>query len=468
MKKTMFLSLVLGLTGASSLSAATVDVYLTGSTAFRQNCYVASTKLFSPAPSIYFGDSAHGGDGNFNSSTASWVMTGTPISTLTNLAGNTLVVHGLFTGSIQGVQTVEQSVPLVYAQPSGTSGGAATAYTTNTPTIGFSDASVASTPYPATGNYNEEQVAVLPFVVCKSMGTGNVSNYVNNVTWEQLEYGIPAGRIPLSAWTYKDGIDRTNTFIYLYERTADSGTRRSFTAGQYYGYTDSVGVYLWDNVAKNYYGGAISTLVLSNNATGLAPYGVVGPAGLNSVNVSADWGFGYVGGGNIATALNYQHPNNQAIAYLSMSDSRTVGPQVGSGTSFTNWANVISVNGLWPTAEGAAIHTHVFNTTNDFSPITTGYYPAWSQLVLVALKNPAANPPGDQNISQNQLGNNKTPGTFLGVFNAQTLVYTNLVSPVVGSIENEIELSKPNGATAIRLSDMKSKRGQVGGTISPF
>ena len=463
MKKTMFLSLALGLAGASSLTAATVDVYLTGSTAFRANCYVAATKLFSAAPAIYYGSAANGGaDSGFNSSTASWVMSGTPISTLTNLAGNTLVIHGLFTGSIQGVQTVEQSVPLVFPQPVGTLNGLCSAYTTNTPTIAFSDASVASTPYPATGNYAEEAVAVLPFVVCKSMGTGNVSNYVNNLTWEQFEYGIPAGRIPLSAWTYKDGADRTNTFIYLYQRTADSGTRRSFTAEQYYGFTDTVGVYIWDNVAKNYY----LPTVLSNNATGLAPYGVIGPAGLNGVNVSADWGYGYVGGGNIATALNYQHPNNQAIGYLSFADAKSVGP--GSPAIYTNWANVCAINGLWPTAEGAAIHTHLINTTNDFSPITTGYYPAWSQLVLVTLKNPAANPPGDQNIGQAQLGDNKTPGTFLGVFNAQTLIYTNLTSPVVGSIENEIELSKPVGATAIRLSDMKSKRGQVGGTIAPF
>ena len=36
-------------------------------------------------------------------------MTGTPISALTNLnpGVNTLTIHGLFTGSIQGMQTAE-------------------------------------------------------------------------------------------------------------------------------------------------------------------------------------------------------------------------------------------------------------------------------------------------------------------------------------------------------------------------
>ena len=71
----------------------------------------------------------------------------------------------------------------------------------------------------------------------------------------------------------------------------------------------------------------------------------------------------------------------------------------------------------------------------------------------------------DQTITKTQIGSQTTPGSFLGVFNAQTLI--NGGSPLVGSIENEIELSKAS-ATAIRLSDMQSKRGNVGGIIAPF
>ena len=465
MKKTMFLSLALGLAAASPLRAATVDVYLTGSTAFRQNCFEAAKKLYvSSTPTyIYYGDTAHGGaNSGFSSSTASWVMSGTPVGTLTNLSGDTLVVHGLFTGSIQGVQTVEQSVKLAFAKADGlgTANGLTLNYVTNTPTIAFSDASASVTPFPATGNYAEEDVAVLPFVVCKARTTGDLSNYVNNITWEQLEYGIPQGRIPLSAWSNKDGDDRTNKFVYLVERTSDSGTRRSETAQQYYGYGDQVGVYIYDVTNQFWY------LPTSSTATGVGnfPFGVVGPSGLGNVN--QNWGYGYVGGGNVAAVLNNNTgPNpfsvsNTSIGYLSLSDAKGVG--------YTNWFNVISFNGLWPTAAGAGIHGAVTAATNDFSPITTGYYPCWSKLVLVHIINPSANPPGDQNISQPKLGNNTTPGSFLGVFNAQTLIFTNLASPLIGSIENEIELSKTNSATAIRLSDMKSSRGSVGSTISPF
>jgi len=36
-------------------------------------------------------------------------MTGTPITGITNISGNTLIVHALFTGSIQGIQTVNKA-----------------------------------------------------------------------------------------------------------------------------------------------------------------------------------------------------------------------------------------------------------------------------------------------------------------------------------------------------------------------
>ena len=46
MKKTLLLTLALGLAGATSLVAGNVDVYITGSTAFRANVYNACQKLF--------------------------------------------------------------------------------------------------------------------------------------------------------------------------------------------------------------------------------------------------------------------------------------------------------------------------------------------------------------------------------------------------------------------------------------
>jgi hypothetical protein len=478
MKNKMLLTLALGLAaGASSLMAGTVDVYITGSTAFRGNVYTACTKLYSTIvtnPLIAYADINDGGDGAQNSKTPSWVMSGTPITTLTNIQGNTLVIHGNFTGSIQGMQTVEAYTKLDFAAllTAPTNGNYASSYVQKAPTIGFSDASRASTPYSSTyanaANTLQEAVCVQPFVIAKSVGTGAAANAmtnISNLSWEQLEYGIPIGRIPLSAWTYKSA--DTNTWIYLCQRTLDSGTRRIETAQQYFQYGDAVGVYLYDYTNSAWYlPSATNNFALKYPS---APYGVIGTEGPGYQGANLIWTYGYIGGGDIKNTLNLNAAsttNLTAIAYLSIGDAQGVGP--------ANWANIVSFNGLWPTTAGANIRSNTVTSTgftgagtNDFSPILNGYYPCWGNEVLVHLVDPTG--PGDQNISSTQLGNNTTPGSFLGVFNAQTLLNTNLNGvPLVGSIENEIELSKTNLATGIRLSEMKSNRGSDGGTIAPF
>ena len=440
--------MALGLAGATSLLAGNVDVYITGSTAFRANVYTACQKLFTTGTGtpVYYGDTAHGGaTSGFGSSTAAWAMTGTPISALTALSGNTLTIHGLFTGSVQGMQTVEQSTKLIFPNCDGTAGGNCLTYSTNSPTIGFSDASGAATPYPATGNYVEEQVCVQPFVMVKSTATVGAVTNISNVTWEQLEYGIPQGRIPLASWTGK--ITDTNTFVYLMQRTKDSGTRRCETAGNYYQYNNTVGIYMYDYTNNFFYTPTVSAAT----TYGDSPNGVVGSAGLNNANLN--WGYGYVAGGDIKNSLNNNNAANQAIAYLSISDAKGVGS--------ANWNNVISYNGLWPTALGASIHGNT--GTNDFSPITVGYYPLWGLEVLVHPIDPSKI--SDQDITKTELGNQTTTGTFLGVLNAQTLI--NGGSPLTGSLENEIVASQPNGATAIPLAAMANSRSSVGGKISP-
>jgi len=457
MKKTLLLTMALGLASASSLMAGTVDVFITGSTAFRANVYTACTKLFvSSAPTIFYANAAHGGaDSGFSSSTASWVMTGNPVSTLTNLQGNTLVVHGLFTGSIQGIQTTEQGTKLIWAGTggSGTPNGLAGAYVTNTPTIGFSDASGGASPFPATGNFVEENVCVQPFVWVKSTATSGAVTTISNITWEQIEFGIPNGRIPLSAWDYQNS--DTNKFVYLMQRTKDSGTRRCETQGAYYQYNDAVGVYIYDPTNASFYVPTVSTnFGLGFAAAGAGVIGTEGP-GLGNANMNC--GVGYIGGGDIKSTLNVNSganaSANQSIAMLSMNDSKGVGS--------ANWNNVISYNGIWPTAAGPGIHSN--SGTNDYSPICLGYYPLWGFEVLIYSTRPDLI--SDQDITVNELGTGTTPGSFMGVFNAQSFNNGGVVT--VGSIENEIILSQPGGATGIPLAAMQNTRPSVGGTIFP-
>ena len=103
--------------------------------------------------------------------------------------------------------------------------------------------------------------------------------------------------------------------------------------------------------------------------------------------------------------------------------------------------------------------------TNDFSPITSGVYPCWGYEVLVYPNVDPSSIYADQNLTAAELGSQTQTGTILGVLDAQTVI--NGGSPIPGSIEDEIELSKPTGATGIRLSDMVSSRSSVGGTITP-
>lgn len=459
MKKTLLLTLALGLAGATSLVAGNVDVYITGSTAFRANVYTACQKLFNPpqsgTASTYFGNTAHGGaDTGQTSKTAVWAMTGTPAAGLTALSGSTLTIHGNFTGSIQGLQTAEQGTLLVWANADGTpgAGNICATYSTNAPTIGMSDSSGTASPYPATGNFLEENVCVQPFVMCKSAATTGAITNINNITWEQIEFGIPNGRIPLSAWTSKAA--DTNTFVYLMERTKDSGTRRVFTQGAYYPYNGTVGIYLYDYTNKFFY----TPTTLATTTKAASPNGVAGPAGFGNANLN--WGYGYVGGGDIATSLGDANAANQAIACLSIGDSKGI-------NSSTNWATVIAYNGIWPTAAGSGIFNNT--GTNDYSPITLGYYPIWGFEVLVHAEVPNGTSPGTvitgQNLNYLQLGDNQTPGSFMGVFNAQSGDNGGVVT--AGSIENEIILSQPGGATAIPLAAMANQRPNVGGTIYP-
>ena len=74
-------------------------------------------------------------------------MTGTPITALTNIPRQHPDHPRHFTGSIQGLQTTEQGTKLVWANADGTAGGNCDTYSTNAPTVGFSDASGTASPY---------------------------------------------------------------------------------------------------------------------------------------------------------------------------------------------------------------------------------------------------------------------------------------------------------------------------------
>jgi len=447
MKKSLLLTLAAGAVCATQLSAA--DLYITGATAFRKQVHDACLKIFDVQPTpVYDTGKIAGGDGTSNNGDPVWTMTGNVGNKVTALGATPLTIHANFSGSVQGISTVENGTKLLWLSSTGQ-------LITNSPTVGFSDCSSASTPFPvsATTSFAEEPVAVQPMVMVKSVAGNGLTN-INNVTWEQLKYLIQIGRTPLSVWTTKSADH--GSYVYLINRTKDSGTRRTTFAQVLDGYNQTAGTYIYDVTNNGFY----KTTSTVNGPVGWSnavfQVGVVGAAGNGNVNLN--WGSGYVGGSDVKTEMQNNNPNNQAIGYLSIADAK--------GITGVNYSQILPFNGIWPTAAGAGISGNI--GTNDYSPITSGAYGLWAAEVLVyPTVNPQTLPAGDQNLTDTQLGNQTATGTILGVLDYQTK-FSNPGGPVIlGSLEAEIEASKAGGATAIRLSDMVSARASVGGTIVP-
>ena len=374
-------------------------------------------------------------------------MTGTVSNAIPAFSNTVLTIHATFNGSVQGMQAVINKTKLKFLDTAGV-------VITNTATIAYSDCASASTPYVASGNWSEEAVAVQPFVLCVSRSTNSAMTNITGITAEQLKYAIGAGQIPLSAWTFNTN-DRS-TLVTLLPRTKDSGTRRTELAQAGLGYNAPLTPFLWDNTNTAFYdaSGLTTAATTGNEAAGV---GIVGSATAIADAANLNWSQGYVGGGDLRTILNLQHSNNLSFGYLSFADAKSA----GTG----NWGAVVPFNGVWPTSAGAGLRGITqsgTNVLNDFTPIKNGTYPCWGQEICVY---PTVNPStlsADQNLTLALLGKQSTTNTLLGVLNA---VRTG--TPILGSIDREIELSKTNLATAIRIKDMVSARTSVGGTITP-
>ena len=155
----------------------------------------------------------------------------------------------------------------------------------------------------------------------------------------------------------------------------------------------------------------------------------------------AIFGAGYVGGGDIKTVMQDPKSGNQSIAYLSIGDAK--------GITGTVWSQMVAFNGQYPIANFAPGLAAPY----DYSPIINGKYSFWAYEMLDWPKSSQWTGSGytDQNLSFTQLNNimNKLSGTG------------------TGSVDNEVLLSEPGGATAIRLSEMTATRTAVGGPIAP-
>jgi hypothetical protein len=445
MKKTLLLTLLAGLSTVSQLKADT-DVYLTGSTAFRKQVYAAVQNMFNGAPTIYYGNSAQGGDGTSGNGNPVWTMTGTAANIFTN-GGSTnisgiLNIHANFTGSVQGIQDLESQTPISYLDKNGVG-------VTNVPDVSFSDVYSSSTAYPISSAYNEDEVAVQPFAYCKSSSTFAGMTNINNVTWEQAKALVKGGQIPLSSWSRN--VADTNTPIYIVNRTKDSGTRRSCFAEVDFGYSQSVSIYVY--TAYNTTWTKYASTVTGNNTNQ-----VIGNQGY--ANNNWGWGPGWVGGSDVQAQLKRTETQNTCVSFLSFADAQ-------KADANARWAAVVPYNGVWPTAAGSGITNNTGSSYNDFSPIIYGQYPLWAT-EIIDYPNTSL-PSYNANLTLGQLGTSTSPGTFLGVLNNTPAAGVN---PIPGSVDYEIWKSEGNAGgsypnTAIRLSEMHASRQNVGGILAP-
>lgn len=414
MKKLILLSLF-GLIGATSIMAANYDLYINGSTAFRANAFNACKALYDGGSY----SSANNGTGAPANTDSRWTMTGTCVTLGLTSGSDTLTIHALWNGSVQGVSSLANKDQLVFLA-SATAGN--TTLKTNTSSCALSDVYSAPTLFPlSSGSFTEKEVCVQPFVMLKSVAPGGVQS-ITNVTWQQLVtmFGSSGGSTPLSYLTGKASDATTN--IYFVYRTLDSGTR--VTMVQEAQYIGTINVNYYDPVADAY----------SPATTNMGP---------------AIFGPGYVSGSNVKTVLQYANPGNQAISFLSIADAKSV-----TGTA---WEKVLAFNGNYPIANFTPGVAPV--APYDYSPIIFGKYSLWAFEVLDWPKSGQWGTYSDQDLSFSQLNN------IMGKLSAHGS--TPGVAGPTGSIDNDIFNAQAAGANAVRLCEMNVSRPAVGGVISP-
>lgn len=441
MKKTVLIGAA-ALLSAGSLLAQQYDIYVSGSTAFRNNCYDACSKLFDGGAPVSINND---GTSPANKSTF-WTMSGTCSNLLVGAgltsgpgtgSNSTVVIHGWFNGSVSGLFALGQKYPAVFYKLS-TPGDRT--LVTNTATCAFSDVDSKVTIWPlSSSSYIERHVCVQPFAFVKSVASA--MSTVSNMNYQTFNTMIPASSTALSQFT---GNASDSNTVYLVERTLDSGTHASsFAEAQFFGAVNSI--YYYDVVGNTGYYLAVTNQY--NNTTQLG-----------QLLLAGGFGFGYVNGGDVANTLKVStggaSTNNLAVGYLGFADSKGIGP--------ANWANVIAYNGEYPCKNWVPGATPA---TNDFSPVIYGKYSLWDYEVLAWPKSAQYGTYSDQlmpysavNVLLSKLAGYTTGGSFVGG---------------VGSIDNEVLLSQPTASatfppTAIRLGDMHCSRQNDGGPIAPF
>jgi hypothetical protein len=292
---------------------AQVNIYITGSTAFRASMFRAITNLYGANL-----QNENPGGPTANNSGANQVTYGGLMSGV--FGGQQVTIYTSMSGSVGGVQTVAQNLTVPYNN-SPTNGDATTV--NHTADLTFSDVYQAATGF-QTPQLSDLLVAVQPMCYTKSISS---PARLTNITAQQIQPFFANGYLPLSYFTGNTNDSSTN--CYLPGRSFDSGTRLT---AEYDSFFAPASEQPW------------------------AP------------DVNGVWSpsVGYSSGSGVRGALN-QANAGPAIGYLTMSDTIVV----------NNGSNVLTYNGALPFLGTLNSGTTSVTGTNDYSPVIKGQYSYW-------------------------------------------------------------------------------------------
>jgi hypothetical protein len=191
---------------AAATAHAQVDVYITGSTAFRANTY-RSVRAIYGANLTGQNPSDPNGSG---SNSVTWAGT---IPAL--FGGQTVTIRAAYSGSAAGIQTLTANSSLNFLANS-TAGDTTTV--SHQADLALSDVFQTTTLY-TTPTLVDTNVGVQPFVWVKSL---TAPAAITNITIQQLQAFMSGGVIPLSYFT---GNTNDTSVAHLVGRDTGSGTR---------------------------------------------------------------------------------------------------------------------------------------------------------------------------------------------------------------------------------------------------
>jgi hypothetical protein len=273
MNKVM-LATIAGLAMAFATQAADVEIYLTGSTAFRGEEY--DTLVNNGLTVVATSNAGNKRAANTNTYSGTWTGAG-------SLNGKTVNAYASYSGSAAGVGDVANQNSIQFYDTSAN-------VFNHAPDIAFSDCYQVSTPFsPATGTPDisafDTIICVQPFVFAGN-AAAIAHGGLGNVTGQNFRDLAPSGRIRAR---FLNGTPGDNTVIYLTGRSSDSGTRITTFAETAYG---------------------ISTACQQYNSVAGAPVAYAANGGASS-------------GSGVSGALN-DADANPFIGYLGINDANTL------------------------------------------------------------------------------------------------------------------------------------------------